>query len=268
MDRAVHGGEEARARRARGHQASTPPAIDAVVARARAHAAAGVPCDRRHERAARARRGALAAAGLGDLFPSARIICAADLPKGRGKPKPDIFLRAAALVGADPRAAWRTRTPRPGSRPRGARARPRSTAHRTTRATANAPTALRRARAAARRARVARRARPTPARMRPARDDDGHLLRRRRRLRQRARSGFVLEEFHVASDKLRGCGTEGWAEGAAPLGQASMRLLILAAAVACDARATAGRARGGDPVAPARGRGARGRRGRRGGRAW
>ena len=43
----------------------------------------------------------LAAAGLSDLFPSDKIVCAADLPKGRGKPLPDIFLRAAAVAGVD-----------------------------------------------------------------------------------------------------------------------------------------------------------------------
>ena len=46
----------------------------------------------------------LAAAGLADIFPNDRIVCAADLPPGsHGKPYPDIFIRAAALAGADPR---------------------------------------------------------------------------------------------------------------------------------------------------------------------
>ena len=94
--------EKKRAHVAREAVAGTPPAIDAVVARARAHAAAGVPCVAATSGLREHVEAHLAAAGLGDLFPSARIICAADLPKGRGKPKPDIFLRAAALVGADP----------------------------------------------------------------------------------------------------------------------------------------------------------------------
>ena len=73
-----------------------------AAARARAHAAAGVPCVAATSGLREHVEAHLAAAGLGELFPSDRIICAADLPKGCGKPKPDIFLRAAALVGADP----------------------------------------------------------------------------------------------------------------------------------------------------------------------
>lgn len=83
--------------------AGPPPVIACTAAVARAHAAAGVPVvaatsgNRAHvERH-------LAAAGLGDLFPPDRIITAADLPPGRGKPEPDIFLRAARLCGCDPR---------------------------------------------------------------------------------------------------------------------------------------------------------------------
>ena len=44
------------------------------------------------------------ARGLGDLFPSDKIVCVAD-SKGRGKPLPDIFLRAAAVAGVDALAA-------------------------------------------------------------------------------------------------------------------------------------------------------------------
>eukprot|EP01048_Picozoa_sp_COSAG05_P018024 COSAG05_NODE_2565_length_2890_cov_2.909710_2_plen_193_part_00 len=38
-------------------------------------------------------------AGLLELCPHERIIVAADLPAGRGKPQPDIYLEAAKLIG-------------------------------------------------------------------------------------------------------------------------------------------------------------------------
>eukprot|EP00413_Alexandrium_margalefii_P035287 CAMPEP_0204582514 /NCGR_PEP_ID=MMETSP0661-20131031/45263_1 /ASSEMBLY_ACC=CAM_ASM_000606 /TAXON_ID=109239 /ORGANISM="Alexandrium margalefi, Strain AMGDE01CS-322" /LENGTH=266 /DNA_ID=CAMNT_0051591803 /DNA_START=44 /DNA_END=840 /DNA_ORIENTATION=- len=104
----------------REREAGPPPVIAPVEAIARAWAAKGVPVvaatsgDRDHVEPH------LAAAGLSDLFPSERILTAADLPPGRGKPEPDIFIRAAALVGAEPsrcvayedaeaglRSAWR-----------------------------------------------------------------------------------------------------------------------------------------------------------------
>eukprot|EP00239_Pterosperma_sp_CCMP1384_P009624 CAMPEP_0197863672 /NCGR_PEP_ID=MMETSP1438-20131217/41321_1 /TAXON_ID=1461541 /ORGANISM="Pterosperma sp., Strain CCMP1384" /LENGTH=207 /DNA_ID=CAMNT_0043481661 /DNA_START=57 /DNA_END=677 /DNA_ORIENTATION=+ len=44
----------------------------------------------------------LQAAGMGDLFPSHLIVCAADLPSGCGKPKPDIFMKAAQVIGVEP----------------------------------------------------------------------------------------------------------------------------------------------------------------------
>jgi beta-phosphoglucomutase-like phosphatase (HAD superfamily) len=42
----------------------------------------------------------LAATGLGDLFDTA--VCWQDVPPGRGKPAPDIFLLAAQRLGVDP----------------------------------------------------------------------------------------------------------------------------------------------------------------------
>jgi beta-phosphoglucomutase-like phosphatase (HAD superfamily) len=39
---------------------------------------------------------------LEDLFPHELVVCAADLPRGRGKPAPDIFLEAARRIGARP----------------------------------------------------------------------------------------------------------------------------------------------------------------------
>ena len=41
-------------------------------------------------------------AGLLELCPHERIVVAADLPPGRGKPQPDIFLEAAKRIGVDP----------------------------------------------------------------------------------------------------------------------------------------------------------------------
>jgi beta-phosphoglucomutase-like phosphatase (HAD superfamily) len=83
-------------------EAGPPPVIACVAAVARAHAAAGVPVVAATSGHRSHVEKHLAAAGLSDLFPSDRIITAADLPKGRGKPEPDIFIRAAALAGADP----------------------------------------------------------------------------------------------------------------------------------------------------------------------
>ena len=79
----------------------TPPIIQAVADIARAHLAAGIPIcaatsgDRHHVEEH------LNAAGLGDIFPSDKIVCAADLPKGRGKPQPDIWVAAAKVIGVD-----------------------------------------------------------------------------------------------------------------------------------------------------------------------
>ena len=78
-----------------------PPVIACVAAIARAWAARGVPVVCATSGLRDHVEPHLAAAGLGDLFPSDKIVCAADLPKGRGKPLPDIFLRAAAVAGVD-----------------------------------------------------------------------------------------------------------------------------------------------------------------------
>ena len=78
-----------------------PPAIAPVVALARAYVAAGVPVVAATSGLRSHVEKHLRAAGLDDIFPSDRIICAADLPPGRGKPMPDIFLSAARLAGAD-----------------------------------------------------------------------------------------------------------------------------------------------------------------------
>ena len=78
-----------------------PPVIACVAAIARAWAARGVPVVCATSGLRDHVEPHLAAAGVGDLFPSDKIVCAADLPKGRGKPLPDIFLRAAAVAGVD-----------------------------------------------------------------------------------------------------------------------------------------------------------------------
>lgn len=80
-----------------------PPApIAATVAAARAHVAAGVAVVAATSGLRETVEAHLREVGLLDIFPPDRIVCAADLPPGRGKPKPDIFLRAAELIGADP----------------------------------------------------------------------------------------------------------------------------------------------------------------------
>lgn len=77
--------------------------IAATVERARAHHAAGVPVMAATSGLRETVELHLHEAGLSDLFPPERIVCAADVPPGRGKPQPDIFLRAAELAGADPK---------------------------------------------------------------------------------------------------------------------------------------------------------------------
>lgn len=84
-------------------ETSPPPRIEAVVAAAKEHVAAGVPIVAATSGLRETVEHHLQVAGLGDLFPKERIVCAADVGPGRGKPKPDIFLRAAEVVGADPR---------------------------------------------------------------------------------------------------------------------------------------------------------------------
>merc|ERR1719373_319141 len=80
-----------------------PPApIAAVVARAREHVAAGIPIIAATSGLRKTVEHHLQVANLSDLFPPERIVCAADVGPGRGKPKPDIFLRAAELIGAKP----------------------------------------------------------------------------------------------------------------------------------------------------------------------
>jgi len=90
------------AHRAREAQDGTPPPIAPVVELARAHVKAGVPIAAATSGLRDAVEHHLGANGLLELFPPERIVCAADLPPGRGKPKPDIFLRAAELLGAAP----------------------------------------------------------------------------------------------------------------------------------------------------------------------
>lgn len=78
-----------------------PPAIECVAAIARAWKAQGIPVVCATSGLRDHVEPHLAAAGLGDLFPPEKIVCAADLPRGRGKPLPDIFLKAAEVAGAD-----------------------------------------------------------------------------------------------------------------------------------------------------------------------
>jgi HAD superfamily hydrolase (TIGR01509 family) len=80
--------------------AGPPPGIDAVIQIARAYKAKGVPI-------ACATSGTkdivdhhLACVGIFDLFE--HIVYAADLPKGRGKPQPDIYIETARRLGVDP----------------------------------------------------------------------------------------------------------------------------------------------------------------------
>jgi len=81
-----------------------PPApIEAVVAKAREHVAAGIPIIAATSGLRETVEHHLQSAGLHDIFPPERIVCAADVGKGRGKPKPDIFLRAAEVLGVDPK---------------------------------------------------------------------------------------------------------------------------------------------------------------------
>jgi len=79
-----------------------PAAIEAVIAVARAHVAAGIPIYAATSGIRDVVEHHLKAAGLDDLFPQDRIITAADLPKGRGKPNPDIFIEAARRIGVAP----------------------------------------------------------------------------------------------------------------------------------------------------------------------
>ena len=78
-----------------------PPVIACTAAIARDWLAKGVPVVAATSGLRCHVEAHLAAAGLGDVFPPEKIVTAADLPPGRGKPNPDIFQRAAALVGAD-----------------------------------------------------------------------------------------------------------------------------------------------------------------------
>jgi len=78
------------------------PPIACVVDVARAYQAKGVPVCAATSGDRRVVTEHLARAGLSDIFPSDRVVCAQDLPPGRGKPQPDIFLRAAEILKADP----------------------------------------------------------------------------------------------------------------------------------------------------------------------
>lgn len=90
-------------RRKESGEMGQPAAIEATVAAARAYVEAGIPIAAATSGLRETVEEQLRGAGLEFLFPSELIICAADLPEGRGKPHPDIFLRAAELIGADPR---------------------------------------------------------------------------------------------------------------------------------------------------------------------
>jgi len=84
-------------------QTGTPPAIAPVVEIARRYREAGVPIVAATSGIRSIVIKHLTANGLmEDLFTPDRIICAEELPPGRGKPHPDIFLRAAEIAGADP----------------------------------------------------------------------------------------------------------------------------------------------------------------------
>lgn len=80
-----------------------PPAIDCVVKIARDYVARGIPVVAATSGLREHVEAHLKANGLDDIFPPERIVCAADLPPGRGKPQPDIFVKAASLAGADPK---------------------------------------------------------------------------------------------------------------------------------------------------------------------
>eukprot|EP00416_Gambierdiscus_australes_P021581 CAMPEP_0171074362 /NCGR_PEP_ID=MMETSP0766_2-20121228/12094_1 /TAXON_ID=439317 /ORGANISM="Gambierdiscus australes, Strain CAWD 149" /LENGTH=318 /DNA_ID=CAMNT_0011531145 /DNA_START=36 /DNA_END=990 /DNA_ORIENTATION=+ len=82
-----------------------PSPVEATVDVARMHAAAGVPIVAATSGLRETVERHLREAGLADLFPPERIVTAADIAPGRGKPKPDIFLRAAEspVIGADPK---------------------------------------------------------------------------------------------------------------------------------------------------------------------
>jgi HAD superfamily hydrolase (TIGR01509 family) len=49
---------------------------------------------------------------LGRFF--AASVSASDIPRGRGKPEPDIFLKAAALLGVEPEGCWVIEDSKPG----------------------------------------------------------------------------------------------------------------------------------------------------------
>jgi beta-phosphoglucomutase len=49
---------------------------------------------------------------LGRFFGA--TVSASDIPRGRGKPEPDIFLKAAALLGIDPTGCWVIEDSKPG----------------------------------------------------------------------------------------------------------------------------------------------------------
>ena len=79
-----------------------PKAIDPVVALARDYMAKGIPIIAATSGLRENVEHHISANGLTDVFPSERILCAADLPAGKGKPHPMIFQKAAEKCGADP----------------------------------------------------------------------------------------------------------------------------------------------------------------------
>jgi beta-phosphoglucomutase-like phosphatase (HAD superfamily) len=84
------------------YAAGDAPAVAGIAEALDGLDAAGIPyCLASSGDHERIRRG-LAAAGLSDRFPEARIFSADDV--GRGKPWPDLFLHAAAQMGFEPAA--------------------------------------------------------------------------------------------------------------------------------------------------------------------
>eukprot|EP00929_Paragymnodinium_shiwhaense_P064528 TRINITY_DN32313_c0_g1_i2.p1 TRINITY_DN32313_c0_g1~~TRINITY_DN32313_c0_g1_i2.p1 ORF type:complete len:241 (+),score=60.04 TRINITY_DN32313_c0_g1_i2:84-806(+) len=83
--------------------AGSPPRIDVVANIAREYVNAGIPVMAASSGLRHCVEAHIAAAGLSDVFPLEHIIVAGDLPPGRGKPQPDLFLKAAEILGVDPK---------------------------------------------------------------------------------------------------------------------------------------------------------------------
>ena len=80
-----------------------PTAIACVVSLAEDFAARKVPLFAASNGLRRDVEALLQSTGLSRLFPSERVLCAEDLPGGRGKPDPAIFLAAAKMMGVEPK---------------------------------------------------------------------------------------------------------------------------------------------------------------------